>query len=194
MVFFKVNICTSLYFTEMAGVKGVRHEIYREDGRELQRPRRRTKSSGEDQELGGMNAYLLIGSAIQNTGAHGIPNIARANSMSKRTFWSVLFLGAMAVFFWQMVMIIDAYTDYEVITSLDVRYAKKIGYPAITVCNLNPYASSKASVFSREFADAVGVTYGNAGVNVTSPTLAAPGSNGTTQSSSTERVRGLHFD
>eukprot|EP00057_Strongylocentrotus_purpuratus_P023572 XP_011678046.1 PREDICTED: amiloride-sensitive sodium channel subunit gamma-2 isoform X2 [Strongylocentrotus purpuratus] len=175
-------------FIEMAGVKGVRHEKYREDGRELQRPRRRTKSSGEDQELGGMNAYILIGSAIQNTGAHGIPNIARANSMSKRIFWSVLFVGAMAVFFWQMVMIIDAYTDYEVITSLDVLYASKIGFPAITVCNLNSYASSKASVFSKEFAEAVGVTYnanGNDGVNATS---VVPGPTGTaTQASSTER-------
>nr|XP_054754305.1 degenerin mec-4-like [Lytechinus pictus] len=177
----------------MAGVNGVRHEKYTEDGHGFQRHRRRSKSVGENSDQRELNAYFLISSAVQNTGAHGIPNIARANSMSKRIFWSILFMGAMAGFFWQTATLIDYYTDFEVIANLDEIYSGSMRYPAITFCNLNPYASSKASTFSREFADAVGVPY-NDGVNVTASTVTMTSST-TSQSStvpSTERVRCLH--
>ncbi|XP_041464722.1 degenerin deg-1-like isoform X3 [Lytechinus variegatus] len=172
----------------MAGMNGMRHEKYTEDGHGSQRHRRRSKSVGENSDQRELNAYFLISSAVQNTGAHGIPNIARANSMSKRIFWSVLFIGAMAGFFWQTATLIDDYTDFDVITNLDELYSGSIRFPAITFCNLNPYASSKASTFSREFADAVGVPY-NDGVNVTASTVTMTSST-TSQSStvpSTER-------
>ncbi|KAM4703181.1 epithelial sodium channel subunit delta [Rhinophrynus dorsalis] len=78
-----------------------------------------------------------------NTTIHGTVrlNCSRRNKM-KTSFWVVLFLVSFAMMYWQFGDIANQYWLYPTTTTIKLQ-AKSELFPAVTICNLNPYRFDK---------------------------------------------------
>lgn len=74
-----------------------------------------------------------------NTSAHGIPGIARSQSIHNRIFWTVTFtiFAGMTVFC--VTQSIIAYFRYPTQTSITYTEQWPQAFPAVTICNYSPY-------------------------------------------------------
>ncbi|XP_063001522.1 amiloride-sensitive sodium channel subunit delta [Elgaria multicarinata webbii] len=74
-----------------------------------------------------------------NTTIHGtIRLVCSSCNKMKTAFWALLFLMSFAMLYWQFALLFNQYWAYPVIMSMSVHSAPKM-FPAVTVCNLNPY-------------------------------------------------------
>lgn len=92
----------------------------------------------------------IIRNFALNTSTHGLPGIARSESVHNRVFWSLstlIFTGVMLYFVTQS---IRDYFDYPTQTSVDVTIEWPIPFPAFTFCNYSP---SRRDRFVTAFAD-----------------------------------------
>ncbi|KAJ8029185.1 FMRFamide-activated amiloride-sensitive sodium channel [Holothuria leucospilota] len=88
------------------------------------------------------SVFFLIGSLMENTGAHGIPNIKRAGSPFRRIMWALLFLFGLTMFAVQSSQLISTYMRHEVNVNYEIAYESKVEFPAVTICNMNPIKST----------------------------------------------------
>ena len=91
--------------------------------RERRRPRRRRS---------------IIREFSLNTSAHGIPGIARSQSISNTIFWSFCFTAFTAVALYFIIRAIHSYFEYTTQTSVNMISEWPQYFPAFTVCNLAP--------------------------------------------------------
>ncbi|XP_006813344.1 epithelial sodium channel subunit alpha-like [Saccoglossus kowalevskii] len=84
----------------------------------------------------------LFGRMVNNSTAHGIPNAARAESLPRRLFWSVLFMVAVGMFLWQFSDQLVRFIDRPVNVKLNISFSRELTFPAVTVCNQNPIRQS----------------------------------------------------
>ncbi|CAF3660232.1 unnamed protein product [Rotaria sordida] len=78
-----------------------------------------------------------------NTSTHGLPGIARSQSIPNRIFWSVstlIFTGVMIYF---IVQAIRAYFEYPTQTSVSTMFEWPQAFPAVTICNYSPIQYNK---------------------------------------------------
>ncbi|XP_038078279.1 amiloride-sensitive sodium channel subunit beta-like isoform X2 [Patiria miniata] len=80
----------------------------------------------------------VVSHRLAESGAHGIPNIQRANSTCRRLVWTVLFLAGFGMFIYQGTVLVIKYYSYPINVNIEVRTPKKVQFPAVTWCNLNP--------------------------------------------------------
>ncbi|KAL8198408.1 UNVERIFIED_CONTAM: hypothetical protein K2H54_009637 [Gekko kuhli] len=74
-----------------------------------------------------------------NTTIHGtIRLVCSTRNKMKTAFWALLFLASFAMLYWQFALIFNEYWSYPVIMTISVHSEPKM-FPAITICNLNPY-------------------------------------------------------
>ena len=74
-----------------------------------------------------------------NTSTHGIPGIARSQSLHNRIFWSISFVGFFGIMSFFVTQAILAYYSYP--TQTLVRFANQWPqpFPAVTICNYSPF-------------------------------------------------------
>ena len=73
-----------------------------------------------------------------NTSTHGIPGIARSQSIHNRIFWTVSFLGYTGVMLYFVIIAIRAYFQYPSQTSVSIIVEWPQAFPAVTICNYSP--------------------------------------------------------
>lgn len=78
------------------------------------------------------------------TSAHGIPMIGRAPNPYYRSVWVCLFLGCMTMLYMNAQSVLDKYNRNEKIVDIQLKF-DTAPFPAITLCNLNPYKASLAT-------------------------------------------------
>ncbi|CAF3823949.1 unnamed protein product [Adineta steineri] len=78
-----------------------------------------------------------------NTSTHGIPGIARSESIHNRVFWSISFIGFAAIMVYFIVKAISAYFGYPTQFNLDVVSEWPQYFPAVTICNSSPLRFDK---------------------------------------------------
>ncbi|KAM4698489.1 epithelial sodium channel subunit beta [Rhinophrynus dorsalis] len=76
-----------------------------------------------------------------NTNTHGPKRIIKEGP-KKRVMWFILTLAFGALVFWQWGILIQTYLSYGVSVSLSLGF-KTMEFPAVTVCNANPYKYSR---------------------------------------------------
>ncbi|KAH7723212.1 hypothetical protein AAVH_09228 [Aphelenchoides avenae] len=62
-----------------------------------------------------------------------------------RSLWNVVFVGTLAAFTLQSVQLIQEYLQYQKTTNIQLFYEPQASFPAVTVCNLNPFKASKVN-------------------------------------------------
>ncbi|XP_030068656.1 epithelial sodium channel subunit gamma isoform X2 [Microcaecilia unicolor] len=84
--------------------------------------------------------YELMQWYCLTTNTHGCRRIVVSNGRLRRYIWILLTLTAVSLIFWQCSLLIMSY--YSVSISITVTFQKLV-FPAVTICNLNPYKYSK---------------------------------------------------
>nr|XP_054756187.1 amiloride-sensitive sodium channel subunit gamma-like [Lytechinus pictus] len=106
------------------------------------------------------DVYDLIKPMLENTGAHGIPNIVRAENLPRRLAWSLLFLVALGFFIGLSGNLIRKYYNFDYSVNVEVIFEPTINFPAVTVCNMNPYRQSSVVNVSLELTEILGLESG----------------------------------
>jgi hypothetical protein len=83
-------------------------------------------------------ALSIIKEFSLNTSAHGLPGIARSQSIHNRIFWSVVVIGFTGIMLFFVTQAIRAYFDYPSQTSISVIFEWPQAFPAVTICNYSP--------------------------------------------------------
>ncbi|KAM4697541.1 epithelial sodium channel subunit gamma [Rhinophrynus dorsalis] len=81
------------------------------------------------------------------TNTHGCRRIVVSRGRLRRWIWIILTLIAVALIFWQCSLLLMSY--YSVTVSISVTFQKLV-FPAVTICNLNPYRYSKIKQYLTE--------------------------------------------
>uniref|UniRef100_A0A9J2PES5 Uncharacterized protein n=1 Tax=Ascaris lumbricoides TaxID=6252 RepID=A0A9J2PES5_ASCLU len=74
----------------------------------------------------------------QTTSAHGIPMAVVARRMYVKAFWLCLTLSLFIYFIYQCTLVFDKYQRNDKIVNVELQF-ESAPFPAITVCNLNPF-------------------------------------------------------
>ncbi|XP_051877889.1 amiloride-sensitive sodium channel subunit gamma-like isoform X2 [Pristis pectinata] len=80
--------------------------------------------------------YELARWYCYNTNTHGCRRIVVSKGRLRRAIWLILTLGAVGIIFWQCALLITSY--YTASVTITVQF-QEITFPAITICNMNPY-------------------------------------------------------
>ncbi|UJR24443.1 hypothetical protein I4U23_005819 [Adineta vaga] len=74
-----------------------------------------------------------------NTSAHGIPGIARSQSIPNRIFWLISFVAFTGIMLYFIITAVLAYYSYPTQTTIDSIYEWPQTFPGVTICNYSPY-------------------------------------------------------
>ncbi|XP_070542974.1 amiloride-sensitive sodium channel subunit beta-like isoform X2 [Ptychodera flava] len=85
---------------------------------------------------------VLLNNLLQNSSAHGLPNISRASSIPQRLMWFILFWGAVSAFVIISVDLVERLLANGVKVDYDMKFSRNLPFPAVTICNLNPLRKS----------------------------------------------------
>ena len=95
----------------------------------------RSSKSLKSIEIGSLETLILVetgmglGAILVDfsgwTSAHGIPHVGSANNLCLRLFWAIVFLGSTGMFIFQMVLLVDKYTSYDVTVQTEVTFLMK---------------------------------------------------------------------
>uniref|UniRef100_A0A914QHQ7 Uncharacterized protein n=1 Tax=Panagrolaimus davidi TaxID=227884 RepID=A0A914QHQ7_9BILA len=86
-------------------------------------------------------AVKHITSFTEWTSTHAIPQIRRSHHFCPLLFWTILFLIGSVLIVWQTTLLLFAYWDYDLNVQIDTKEGRNL-FPAVTICNLNPYRKS----------------------------------------------------
>ncbi|CAF0966874.1 unnamed protein product [Adineta steineri] len=82
---------------------------------------------------------VIIKDFSLNTSTHGIPGIARSQSISNLLFWSISFITFLGIMLYFIIQSILAYYSYPTQTSVSTINEWPQAFPAVTVCNNSPF-------------------------------------------------------
>ncbi|CAH2319914.1 amiloride-sensitive sodium channel subunit delta [Pelobates cultripes] len=85
-----------------------------------------------------------------NTTIHGTIRLtcSKTNKM-KTTFWVLLFIATFGMMYWQFGLMTNQYWSYPTSTTLTVQ-SKLNTFPAVTICNLNPYRFNQVNEYIKQ--------------------------------------------
>ena len=84
------------------------------------------------------NTGPIIKEFSLNTSMHGIPGIARSESVQNRLFWTISFIIFTGIMCYFIIEAILAYFQYPTQTSVDFVAQWPQPFPAVTICNYSP--------------------------------------------------------
>ncbi|XP_067859145.1 amiloride-sensitive sodium channel subunit gamma-like [Heptranchias perlo] len=82
------------------------------------------------------SAYELLRWYCYHTNTHGCRRIVVSKGRLRRAAWAILTFSTVAIIFWQCALLIASY--YTASVTIIVQF-QEITFPAITICNMNPY-------------------------------------------------------
>ncbi|CAF4248319.1 unnamed protein product, partial [Adineta steineri] len=82
---------------------------------------------------------VIIKDFSLNTSTHGIPGIARSQSIPNLLFWSISFITFLGIMLYFIIQSILAYYSYPTQTSVSTINEWPQAFPAVTTCNYSPF-------------------------------------------------------
>uniref|UniRef100_A0AC34QL27 Uncharacterized protein n=1 Tax=Panagrolaimus sp. JU765 TaxID=591449 RepID=A0AC34QL27_9BILA len=79
----------------------------------------------------------------RTTTAHGIPMILNSHTWFARSWWTTLTIFAVVFCSYQCLLVIEKYNRKDKIVNVELQF-EQAAFPAITVCNLNPFKNHLA--------------------------------------------------
>ena len=77
-----------------------------------------------------------------NTSTHGIPGIARSESIQNRMFWTVTLIAFSGIMVYFVAESIKSYFSYPTQTSISIIVENSPAFPAVSICNYSPFFSN----------------------------------------------------
>ncbi|CAF1463424.1 unnamed protein product [Adineta steineri] len=85
----------------------------------------------------------IIVDYLLSTSTHGLRSVGRAYSSCNRLFWIIIFTVAFGFMFFFVISSVIEYFTYPTQTTTEINLERKMPFPAVTVCNANPYRLDK---------------------------------------------------
>ena len=73
------------------------------------------------------------------TSAHGLPHVKRVRSKVAKGFWTFLCVVFFGVLIYEISDIMMRYMKHDYNVLVEIKFDRKISFPAVTVCNMNAY-------------------------------------------------------
>ncbi|XP_053258686.1 acid-sensing ion channel 5 [Podarcis raffonei] len=86
-----------------------------------------------------------------STSFHGVHNIVRTRSKSRKALWMTVVVGSICLVAWQIGSRFANYFSWPTTTSVVVQYVENIEFPAVTFCNLNRFQTQAVANLSAIF-------------------------------------------
>ena len=83
---------------------------------------------------------------IQSSTAHGLPNIFKAEHISIKLIWTVCFLVSVSACSYMIVLSINQYIEYDVVTKAQIITETKSTFPTISICQAHPLTTKYAEI------------------------------------------------
>ncbi|CAF0949730.1 unnamed protein product [Adineta steineri] len=96
------------------------------------------KPEGKSQEN-----RIIIKDFSLNTSTHGIPGIARSESIPNRLFWSISFISFLGIMLYFINQSILTYYSYPTQTLVSLSDEWPQAFPTVTICNYSPFRYDK---------------------------------------------------
>ncbi|XP_065883086.1 acid-sensing ion channel 1C-like [Dysidea avara] len=91
----------------------------------------------------------------RNTSFHGVPHLTAGRSIYRTLYWFILIVTALSFMSVAMAVISFQYFDRETIFSEAIQFPGTLQFPAVTICNHNPYVMKDYSQYPIEVEVAV---------------------------------------
>ncbi|RNA22809.1 acid-sensing ion channel 1 isoform X2 [Brachionus plicatilis] len=82
---------------------------------------------------------------------HGFPNIFRTKFLPIKIMWIILFLASTSACFFLIISNLINFFNFEVVTKIRVIKKDSILFPAITICNINPFVTQQGLEYVQSF-------------------------------------------
>jgi hypothetical protein len=82
---------------------------------------------------------------ILNSTSHGLPNLFKTSQKYLKIFWLIAFLACSGICFYLITEYIINFFEYEVTVSTTYVTETPVDFPAVTICNLNPFNPNRSS-------------------------------------------------
>lgn len=91
--------------------------------------------------------------------AHGISNISRAKNNVTLAVWICFYLASIVFCAYNIINIIVEFSQYNVLINIELINESPIDFPAVTVCNLNPFDKTKANSYIDKLLEKNNISY-----------------------------------
>ena len=92
----------------------------------------------------------VVRNRLSESTIHAIPNIFSINHLIIKIIWLVCLLVSASFCSYFIVSSIQDYLKYDVVTNIEIENENPIGFPSVTICNLNIFSSSKSKNIMNE--------------------------------------------
>ena len=96
-----------------------------------------------DDSQRGRSRLNQVLSFCADTTAHGLGRVAAAKSWLARLFWIVIFAASFSYSMFQIQRTVMVYLSYPTKTDINIVQKEEFKFPAVTVCNINPFKQSE---------------------------------------------------
>ena len=83
--------------------------------------------------------FKKIFDLVEVSSCHGLPNIVRTKNNLIKIIWSLAFLASLVYSFISIINMINDYLNYDVVVNMELVQDFDLEFPAVTVCNNNPF-------------------------------------------------------
>lgn len=128
------SITTQEYNRELTVASAIQNETLRQVSRQNSSPEIEKKPIKPEPKI-----RDIVEDWMLNTKTHGLSNIIRNHNVILKLVFSVCFLGCTCYCIYQIVTICLAYLKFNVITSYSTVNEAPTLFPAVVICNLNPF-------------------------------------------------------
>lgn len=102
----------------------------------------------KDRRISKTNPYKIkISQWAETSTIHAIPNISRTKNPLVKIIWLISFICGACLSFYMTVTSIQNYLEFNVVSKIRVVDEAPISFPTVSICNLSPFVTQKASDF-----------------------------------------------
>ncbi len=88
------------------------------------------------------NKADLVSTTLQTSTIHGVSQLLKSKRFSLKLMWTSLLLTSLTYSSYLVYQNVSLFKSYPVVSLTRVNYMDSIDLPIITICNLNPFAST----------------------------------------------------
>jgi hypothetical protein len=106
-----------------------------------------------------IDKLILPSIRILTSTSHGLPNIFRANKVYLKIFWVICFLSSTVACSYVIICSIFSYFEWNVTVATTINYQMPVLFPAVTICNVNPFFRPRAFHFMSSTLQSYNLSY-----------------------------------
>ena len=97
---------------------------------------------------------MIIHAASEST-AHGLPNIIKSENLFLKIIWIFFFILSSSFAIYLILDAVKTFMDFESVTKIEVTTDLPSEFPAVSICNINPYITEFAKNYTKNISSRI---------------------------------------